>query len=102
MLDKIGYRSLVARDGIEAVEIFKQYMSEIVLVLLDLSMPYLNGVEVFQKMQGIDPDVRVILCSGFTEEDAINEFSDQKLAGFLHKPFTYNDLKEKIELILGQ
>src|SRR5580692_5783700 len=69
-----GYRTLEARDGREALEVFRQFAQEITLVLLDLTMPYMNGEEVLRELKIINTEVRVLLSSGFNEVEAVRQF----------------------------
>jgi DNA-binding NtrC family response regulator len=99
-LERYGYRILMARDGREAIELFREVPQEIALVLLDLTMPYMNGEEVLREMQAIRPPVRVLLSSGFNEVEAVRRFTGKGLAGFIQKPYTSMALAEKIKQVL--
>ncbi|MBI1916701.1 MAG: PAS domain S-box protein [Planctomycetes bacterium] len=102
VLHRWGYRVLTACDGEEALAIFKQRRAEIDLVLLDYSMPKLTGLQVFQQMQQLDPQVCVIFSSGY----AVDKDSDQLLAGgaraFLPKPYRADDLIRTVRHVLDQ
>jgi PAS domain S-box-containing protein len=91
----------LACDGYEGIELYKQHADEIDIVLLDLSMPGLNGEQTFRKLKEIDPNVRVILTSGYTEEDATKHFPGKGLAGFIQKPFSPQKLIAKLDEFLG-
>ena len=82
-----GFTLLTARDGIEGVEVFRRHTDEVVAVLLDMTMPRMNGKETFQQLRRIRPDVKVILISGYAEEEAKSRFDSEGLFGFLQKPF---------------
>jgi len=101
MLTKLGFTVVSASDGREALEIFRQDPARFTLVLLDLTMPHLGGPETFTEMCRISADVKVILSSGYDEETAISTFAGQGLAGFLHKPYSYEQLKTVIRTVLG-
>ncbi len=96
MLERLGFSVLTAADGREALEVFKKHSSKIICVLLDLTMPHLNGEEVFRELRRIEPNVVVILCSGYNESDATQEFLGKGLAGFIQKPYTLALLREKL------
>ena len=96
ILESAGYTVLLARDGQEALEIFRRKGNDIDCVLLDLSMPKLDGDEVFQELKKIRSDVRVILSSGFTEQQVLSRFQDAGLAGVLQKPTRMKDLLDKV------
>ncbi|MCF6238734.1 MAG: response regulator, partial [Candidatus Marinimicrobia bacterium] len=102
MIRKLGFEVLTAADGQEAIELFKQHRNEIVGVLLDLTMPHKDGAEVFQEIRGINPDVKVILSSGYNEQDATQQFIGKGLAGFIQKPYVSADLVIKIKEVMGQ
>jgi PAS domain S-box-containing protein len=99
-LQRRGYRTLDARDGREGLEVFRQFAHEIALVLLDLTMPYMNGEEVLRELKIINPDVRVLLSSGFNEVEAVRRFTGKGLAGFLQKPYTAALLAETVRKII--
>jgi PAS domain S-box-containing protein len=100
VLARFGFDTITAVDGQEAVEIFEQHADDIVAVLLDLTMPRMDGVAAFEAMRRIKPDVKVILCSGFSEHEAMQRFSGQGLAGYVHKPYRITVLREEIEKVM--
>ncbi|HYF63413.1 MAG TPA: PAS domain S-box protein [Herpetosiphonaceae bacterium] len=100
VLKRLGYQVLLSDDGIQGLEMFEAHADSISCVLLDLTMPRMNGEETFRAIQRIRPDTQVILMSGFTEEDATRQIGAKGLAGFLQKPFTINELNEKINAIM--
>jgi len=93
ILGRIGFDVLMAADGRQGVEVFREHAAEIVLVLLDLTMPHLDGEAALGAIRSIRPDVRVILCSGFSEQDVRGQFVDEGQVGFLQKPFKVQSLK---------
>lgn len=82
-----GFEVIYARNGREAVERFKEKSGEFVLVILDLTMPEMDGYEVFNEIIHISPGIPVIICSGFSEYDISKKFTETKPAGFLQKPY---------------
>lgn len=96
MLEKIGYQVLRAKNGAEAVQIFKQNGSEIDLVLLDLNLPGESGADTFNKIREIDRDARVILSTGYNETQAVLELMDLGCRGILQKPFSMEKLFAKV------
>ncbi len=100
ILEQYGFEVLTACDGSEAVEIFSHQPQQISAVLLDLTMPNLNGEEVFEELRRRDPDVKVILSSGYDEWDTTRSFEEKGLAGFIQKPYRVDDLIEKIREVL--
>ncbi len=99
-LERVGFNVLTAEDGLKAIEIFKEFADEIVAVLLDMTMPHLSGEETFRELRRIRKDVRVILSSGYNEQDATNNFVGKGLAGFIQKPYNPSALIEKIHQTL--
>jgi PAS domain S-box-containing protein len=97
MLERLGFQVEVAGDGREAVAKFRTDPERFSLVLMDLTMPHLDGVQAFAELRGIYAGVRVILMSGFNEQEAISRFSGKGLAGFLHKPFTFEALTHAVQ-----
>jgi len=92
VLEYAGFVVLTAPDGPAALELYRQRRAEIVAVLLDLTMPRLSGEETFRQLQHIDPGVKVILTSGYTEQDATQPFAGRGLAGFVRKPSSPEEL----------
>jgi PAS domain S-box-containing protein len=100
-LEVLGYDTIAAVDGAEGVHIFREHMNEIDLVILDFAMPKMNGVEAFEELIRIKPDVKVILSSGYTEDIVLQSFPDRRPAGILHKPYKTEDLKAALDRLLG-
>ena len=101
MLEYSGYTVVLAPDGREALAIFQQQREMLDLVLLDMTMPHLDGEATFRELRRIDPDVRVVLMSGYNEADATEQFSGKGLAGFIQKPFRTPDLLATIRAALA-
>lgn len=94
MLNRLGFQVVCAVDGYDAIEQFRMHASEIICVVLDLTMPRLNGEEAFEAIRRIQPDVRVILASGYSEEEIATRFAGKGLCGVLKKPFTLAELTQ--------
>ena len=92
MLRAVGYDVIQAGDGREAVKLFRQHRDEITAVVLDLTMPEMDGEEAFRVIHGIRPNVPVILCSGFSAEELADRFKAEAPTAFLKKPFTADEL----------
>ncbi|NQV51453.1 MAG: PAS domain-containing protein [Candidatus Marinimicrobia bacterium] len=101
MIKKLGYDVLTADDGVHAIEIFREHADKIVGVLLDLTMPHKDGAQVFREIRALKPDIRVILSSGYNEDDATQQFVGKGLAGFIQKPYVSKDLLKKIKEVMG-
>lgn len=95
MLQKLGYTVLKARDGQEAIEVYKGNQDNIDLVILDMKMPN-NGGLTFDQLRKINDDVKILITSGYTEGYRIRELMGQGCNGFIQKPFNLMVLSEKI------
>ncbi len=93
MLHAMGYEVVLAVDGREGVEKFNEHPANFCAVLLDLTMPKMDGTEAFAELRRIKPEIKVVLMSGFTEQDATSRFAGQGLAAFLQKPFAPEELR---------
>jgi len=101
ILEDCGYSVITASDGSEAVEVFAVRHESIDLVLLDLTMPGMNGIETFAELRKIDPDARVLMSSGFVHDERIGRAASTGAAGFIHKPYTLEKLSEMVHGILS-
>ena len=100
-LEHVGLQVLTAFDGQNAIDVYKQKGESINLILMDMTMPNLNGEETFRELLKLEPDVKVILSSGYSKEKAMEKFNSLSLCGFLQKPYKPNELIKKIQSILG-
>ncbi len=96
VLERRGCTVITAGDGREALDVFRARADEIDAVLLDLTMPRLNGEDVFRELYRIRADLPVILSSGYDEEHVTARFAGMRLAGFIRKPYRVNALVEKV------
>jgi PAS domain S-box-containing protein len=87
LAEGVGFQVVEAVDGREGVALFELHHREITAVLMDLTMPHLDGRQAFLRMHAVNPDVPVVLTSGYSEQDAIGDFVGRGLAGFLAKPY---------------
>ncbi len=101
MLGDFGFETVTAGDGEEALEIFKQQHNQIRFVLMDLTMPHMDGEEAFREFRRIDPAVKVIICSGYNEQEVSQKFVGKGLAGFLKKPYLLSELQKTIQGLLN-
>ncbi|MEP6664475.1 MAG: response regulator [Verrucomicrobiota bacterium] len=99
MLKFLGFSVLVANDGQQGVDLFRVHQEKITAVILDLTMPRLNGEKAFQEIRRIKSDVRVLLFSGYTEQEATERFAGKGLFGFLQKPFHPDELIAKMRTL---
>jgi PAS domain S-box-containing protein len=101
VLERTGFTVLAAASGVEAVRMFRARPADIRLVLLDLTMPGMGGEETMRQLRKIRPDVRVVLSSGFNEQEVIQRFIGENLAGFVQKPYTVQELRDAVRKALG-
>ncbi len=102
VLERIGFDVITARDGAEGVETFRIHADAISLVLLDLTMPVMDGASAIEAIRAIRSDVPVILCSGYDEREAAGRFVGKGLAGFLQKPYQMRDITDRIRSVLEE
>jgi two-component system cell cycle sensor histidine kinase/response regulator CckA len=102
ILEHSGYSVLMAADGREAVELYREHEGAVDIVLLDMTMPHMDGEETFRELRQIDPTVRVLLTSGYNEQDATERFAGKGLIGFIQKPYRPNELVDRIEAALAE
>jgi two-component system, cell cycle sensor histidine kinase and response regulator CckA len=98
-LQRLGFKVLMAENGQQAVDIYREHKEEIIVVVLDLTMPHMNGEEAFRELRQIDPNVRVILASGYSENDISSRFAGKGLAGYLQKPYTLTQLRSVLSML---
>lgn len=97
ILQEEGFGVLSTGDGQSGLEMYREKMADILLVLLDLSMPGISGEETFRQLRQLNPDVRVILSSGYNQIEATRRFIGKGLAGFLQKPYNARQLVSEIK-----
>ncbi len=100
MLEKIGYRVLKALSGKEAISEYQASSAKIDLVILDLIMPKISGSEVYDKLKEINPQVKVLLSSGYSVDGQATEILKRGCNGFIQKPFNMEELSRKVNEIL--
>lgn len=88
MVERSGFTALTACDGRDAVAVFRQNAEKIICVILDLTMPHMDGEEAFRELRKIRSDIRVILSSGYDEQEVSRRFAGAGMAGFIEKPYT--------------
>jgi CheY-like chemotaxis protein len=102
MIESLGYEVLIAENGKEAIEIYKKNMDKIDMVMLDIIMPVMDGGETYDKLKEINPDIKVLLSSGYGINGQATEILDRGCNGFIQKPFNMRALSKKIRDILDK
>lgn len=100
-LGRAGLASLQARDGLEALDVFQAHRDQVRLILMDLTMPNMDGEEACRELRRRGAAVPIILCSGFNESEALSRFDDLDLAGFLQKPFGLGTMVDLVRRLLA-
>jgi two-component system, cell cycle sensor histidine kinase and response regulator CckA len=101
ILQQLGYQVLSAESGPRALEVYRQERGHIDLVILDMLMPGMGGAETFQELKGIDPEVRVLLSSGYSLDGETQQVMAAGACGFIQKPYRLSVLSHKVARILG-
>ena len=99
MLQKLGYNVLAASNWHKAIKILKE--NEVAFVILDMLMPGMNGYEIYHQLKKIQPEVKILLASGYPGDQAEKRLESIGFNGYLQKPFTLKQLSEKIDEIRG-
>jgi signal transduction histidine kinase len=99
-LKRLGFSVLPAADGREAVALFQAHRQEIVCAMLDLLMPIMDGAETLRELRRLQPDLRVIICSGYDEQRVASELKGLGAIVFLQKPYQVADLTDKLQALL--
>ncbi|MCB9057690.1 MAG: MASE1 domain-containing protein [Calditrichae bacterium] len=96
-LEQAGLKVFTACDGRDAVKIYQENANDINLVLMDMTMPHLNGDEASQEIRKIKPDIKIIFSSGYSEQETSSKLSDDSINSFLQKPYKPTDLLQKVK-----
>jgi len=101
ILQRLGFQVITASDGEKAIEVFREHSGNIDCIIMDMSMPKMDGMTAFKKIIHINPGVKVILSSGYNEEESVKKETGG-LAGFLEKPYQIEELQEVLKKTLGK
>jgi PAS domain S-box-containing protein len=102
LLEATGYTVLTAKDGKEAIKVYRKNRDNIDIVVLDMVMPNMGGGEAYDRMKEMNPNVKVLLSSGFSIDGEASEILERGCSGFIQKPFTMKELSGEIGKILGK
>jgi PAS domain S-box-containing protein len=102
LLQELGYEVLVAKSGQGAIKLYKKNTDKIDLVIMDMIMPGMGGGETFDHLKEINPDIKVLLSSGYSINGQASEILKRGCDGFIQKPFNINQLSEKIQGIIAK
>ena len=102
MFEQLGYKLLIARSGKEAIETYEKNKELIDIVLLDMIMPDMSGSDTYDRMKEFNPDIKVLLASGYSINGQATEIMDRGCSGFIQKPFKMKELSQKLREILDK
>ncbi len=100
ILENLGYSVLSARSGTDAIEVYRVHQDEIILVILDMIMPDLGGGETYDRLRKINPEIKILLSSGYSIDGRASEIMDRGCNGFIQKPFNIKQLSRKIRDVI--
>jgi len=101
LLEAIGCKVLTATNGKDAIEVYKKKYKEIDIVILDMIMPHMDGGEAYNRMKEINPDIKVLLSSGYSIDGQAADIIKRGCNGFIQKPFNIKELSKKIREIVA-
>ena len=102
VLEEFGFEVLTAEDGLKAVETYRRLGTSIDLILLDLTMPNMDGEQALRVIQELDPEVKVLLSSGYSRNETMKRFQGCRVAGFVAKPYEMQELLWEVRLALSE
>ena len=101
MVELAGFRVITAHDGLDAVATYREYQDEIDLVLMDLTMPKMDGLTAMAGIYEIRPDIKVILASGFNQEELSERITGKAPSGFIRKPYSMSVLSAELHRVMA-
>lgn len=101
MLESLGYKVITASNGKEAVDIYRERCDDIALIIIDLVMPVMDGLNAFREIKRINPDAKVIISSGYSA-DKMDILEKEGVSGFINKPYRLGDLAEMVRKVLDE
>ncbi len=100
LFEKLGYRIFTASSGSEAVKIYTEKKNEIDLIIMDMIMPQMHGLELYEKFKSMNPAVKVILSSGYSLNGQARKIMDKGCDGFIQKPFRLSEISRKVREVI--
>jgi two-component system cell cycle sensor histidine kinase/response regulator CckA len=102
LLDRLGYKAMVAGSGNEALEMYEENQDRIDLVILDMIMPDMSGGDTYDKLKGINSSIKVLLASGYSINGQAQAILDRGCDAFIQKPFNLRELSKKVRSVLDK
>ncbi|MDQ7838730.1 MAG: response regulator [Thermodesulfobacteriota bacterium] len=100
-LEQLGYNVFVAEDGLAAIDLYEKHRDKIDLVILDLIMPNLGGKETFERLRQINPDIKVVISTGYAKDGVLEPLLDKKANGFIKKPYKIQNMARVVRSAIG-
>jgi len=100
-LEQLGYNVFVAEDGLAALDLYEKHRDKIDLVILDLIMPNLSGKEAFERLRQINPDIKVVISTGYAKDGVLEPLLDNKANGFIKKPYKIQNMARVVRSAIG-
>jgi PAS domain S-box-containing protein len=100
ILEKLGYRVLLAESGKSALKVYEDHRDSINLIILDMIMPDMGGSEAFDRLKAADPSIRILLSSGYSLNGQASQIMKRGCNGFIQKPFNIEQISKKIRKVL--
>lgn len=100
ILGDLGYEVILASNGEEAVKVYGEHQDKIGLVIVDMVMPKMGGKETYEQLRRVDPGIKALLASGYSKNAVVQEILDLGMNGFLHKPFSVEEISRKVREVL--
>jgi two-component system sensor histidine kinase TtrS len=101
MLDELGFEAILARGGASALPLFRRSSGDIVMAIIDIQMPGMDGKQLLRELKGLKPELKVLISSGFDEKTAFRGIDPGQVDGFIQKPYWIDALREKIQKMMG-
>ena len=100
LLERLGYQVITADSGRMAVELFGRHRQQIDVVILDMIMPDMNGSQTFDELKALQPDIKVILSSGYSLDGEASQILQRGCAAFIQKPYALENLSRQLQAVL--
>lgn len=101
LLERLGYRVIIAESGIAAIRIYETDKNKIDIVILDIIMPGMNGIETYKCLKKCNPEIKVLFSSGYSMDEGSHEIMNQGTNGFIQKPYRFEKLSQKLRTMMG-
>ncbi len=102
LLERLGYKVIIADSGVEAIRIYEADKDKIDIVILDIIMPGMNGIETYRCLKKSNPGIKVLFSSGYSMDEGTSEILNLDSNGFIQKPYKFEKLSQKLRTMLGR